>query len=172
MRYLETRLVDDFISEQDEVEVERARGTSVRALAAELALDGQQLVEQRASVERGRAGDDGIEEQRLAGEHFPCRTLRVGFDDVREAGIEKDAGQAIQRKGHGGPPVSEVAAERDGDRPVGRRYCSIHRTGSTPPPVPAPSMRRPRRSVRPAAACSKKRLCSRVSPTITLSIVW
>ena len=50
-------------------------------------------------------------------------------------------------------------------------YCSIHRVGSTPPPVPAPSARRPSRSVRPASACSKNRLCSSVSPRITLQHV-
>ena len=171
MRHLQPWLVNYVVTEEDEVEVEGPGGAWIGAFAAEVPLDREQLVEQGTRIEGGRAGHDRIEEERLVAEDFPIGSLRFGFDDGRKGDVGKKTGQASLGKGHRGLPVPEVAAERDRDRPVRRCYCSIHRTGSTPPPVPASCGRLPRRSVRPAAACSKNRLCSSVSPTITLSIV-
>ena len=76
-------------------------------------------------------------------------------------------------EGDGRVAIAEIAAEGDRHPATGAGTAAIRPSGSacTPPPVPAPSARRPSRSLRPASAWSKKRWCSAVSPRITFSIV-
>lgn len=114
---LQSGFIDNLVAEQDEIEIEGAGRTWIWPLAAELALDGLQLGEEGAGVERRRAGNDRVEKKRLAGEQLPSGALRVGFDNVRKRDVREDAGKTVEREGQGGPPVPEVAAERDSDRP-------------------------------------------------------
>ena len=53
MRNDESRLVDDAVAEQDEIEIERPRGIRERAFAPTLVLDREQAVQQNACRQPG-----------------------------------------------------------------------------------------------------------------------
>src|SRR5688572_1666823 len=136
-----------------------------------LLFDREQRIQQVARRERCPAGDDGVQVQRLIEIDRAVDGFGFGFDEIGNGDVGENAGQTIYREGDRGASVSEVAAQRDCGEPGRARYCSIHLTGRTSPPVLSPPSRRPSRSVLPAAACSKKRRCSSVSPRMTSSIV-
>src|SRR5262249_5933143 len=120
----------------------------------------QQDVEQLARGERRVADRGGIEVERLRrGDADRNRVAVRRHNHVLENGAERGDGTVEVSA-----PIAEIRAERDG--------YSIHRVGSTSPcDGSSTSARRPRRSVRPASACSKKRFCSSTSPRITRSIL-
>src|SRR5262245_21914746 len=170
MRHLQAGLVDHVISRQDEIQIQRSRSTGVGTFPAELPLDLEERREQRARVERGRSDHDGVQIQRLILESLP---LRYGLHEIRDGWLSQERIETLDREGERGAAVPQVAAERDRNPTVGHGSLaySTQRVDSTPPPVPAPSARRPRRSLRPASACSKNRLCSSVSPMMTFSML-
>src|SRR3546814_4332916 len=68
VRHAQARLVDHRVAEQQQVEVERARAPArivFLAVAAELALDIEQRIEQRARIEVGRSEEHTSELQSL-----------------------------------------------------------------------------------------------------------
>ena len=75
MRHAEVRFVDDGVTEQDQVEIQRPRGACVGALAARFPLNRQQLAEQRAGIERRLPDRDGVQKTRLVARHAD----RIGF---------------------------------------------------------------------------------------------
>ncbi len=77
MRHGELRLVDDAVTEQDQVEIQRPRGPGVGPLAARFPLNRQQLAEQRAGIERRLPDRDGVQKTRLITGHAD----RFGFVD-------------------------------------------------------------------------------------------
>ena len=70
MRDFEVGLGDDLIAEEEDVEVEGAGAVAKAgcAVAAEFALDGEEIFEEGARGEVGFEGDDGVEEAGLVGE--------------------------------------------------------------------------------------------------------
>ena len=65
MRHHEAGLLDNLITVQDQVEIERARGARMRPLAPEAILDLEQSGQQRSRIEGGLPYDGCIEETRL-----------------------------------------------------------------------------------------------------------
>jgi hypothetical protein len=70
MRDFETGFAEDEIAIEEDVEVEGAGAVAKAgcAVAAEFALDGEEIFEEGARGEVGFEGDDGVEEAGLVGE--------------------------------------------------------------------------------------------------------
>ena len=68
MRDGQARLVDRLVAVEQQVEVDRPRPPALAALAAELALDREQPVEQLARRELGLERGGAVQEARLVGE--------------------------------------------------------------------------------------------------------
>ena len=69
--------VDDAVTEQDQVEIQRPRRPGVGPFAARFPLNRQQLAEQRAGIERRLPDRDGVQKTRLITGHAD----RIGFVD-------------------------------------------------------------------------------------------
>ena len=167
MRHRQARLVDDRGAEQDQVEVQRARGARIRPLAPGLPLDGQQQV---AAARRGSPSQSPT--ARRSGTAAARRRLPVAVSMKSET---VRSVRCLARSPHGavqcGRSIAEVAAQRDGDP----HHCAPATRSSA-----AGGRRRrcPRRRAAgrggrscPAAACSKNRWCSATSPSTSSSIL-
>ena len=133
-------LVDDRVAVQNEVEIERARRTAVWARSPELLFDGKQALQQGVRRQRRRPDDGAVQHRRL--------DLCANVGSVVEGGNAQAANEVTQRVDgcvQRGPPVSDIAAECDGDVGVAGVY-SIHRCGRTAPTRSAWLVRRPSRS--------------------------
>src|SRR4051794_26460761 len=110
MRDLEPGLVDRVVAVEEEIEVDRPRPPlRPDALAAEPALDVEQVVEQLPGRERRLQLGDGVQEPRL------LRVApRLGLANRRQARCADQLGRAADR----GFAVSEVRTEPD----VGERH--------------------------------------------------
>jgi len=142
----EARFVDDPVAIEDEIEIERAGRAPRRPRAAACSLEIQEQIQQRPRRE-GRVPH-----------HRRVQVAGLRALDIDRRGLVKGRGAKVgemrrelaNRPVEVGPPVAQIAAERDRDWHLrGDRYW-IHLTGSTPPPVVSPPVRRPRRSSRPA----------------------
>ena len=149
MRYLNARLVDHFVAEDQQVQIERARRARVRALTTALAFDLEQQGQQIAGVERGLSDQHRIQIIRLIRRVWYA--LRFGLNEIRQRERRDERCEAFGGKEDGRAAIAEVAAQGDGDAAQVQVYPT-QRVGNTTPGVPAPSARRPRRSVRPASA--------------------
>src|SRR6202022_1555135 len=121
----------------------------------------------------------GGQRRRAHGRRVEIERLRPGDADgngvvvTRKREIPKQRLELRDREVEIGAPVAEIRAQSDGANHQLTNFTthSIQRVGSTTPcDGSSTSARRPRRSVRPARACSKKRFCSSTSPRITASI--
>lgn len=67
MRQLQRGRIQDYIAKEDQVEIEGAGavGDAVAAVAAEIALDGQEAVKQRLGIKIGVECDSGVQKGRL-----------------------------------------------------------------------------------------------------------
>jgi len=106
MRDFEVEFREDEVAVEEEIEVEGARavGRGGGVVAAEVALDGQERVEDDARSEIGIEGNDGVEEAGLIGE--------IGWGADGRSGVERGAG--------GDAAVSGEEREDGGERGVGR----------------------------------------------------
>jgi hypothetical protein len=153
MRDGQPRRVDDIAAVQDQVEVERPRRVRVRALAPETLLDVEQPRKQRVRVERRRADPRSIEKWRLVA----APADRDGVVKGRQPQIRDESAERVGRIVKAALPVSEVAAQGNGDR-CGQAgveaslFYSSQRVERTAPCRATPPVRRPRRSSNPDAA--------------------
>jgi hypothetical protein len=121
----QARLVDHLAAVEQQVEVDRPWAPA-RAVAgaAELALDGEQLLEEPTRAERRLEACGGVEEARLAGE-----APRLGLAYARD-GLDADPRPCCQRgerRVEGRAPLAEVGAEADvrRDRSYPRSLCAL-----------------------------------------------
>ena len=155
-------VVEHAVAEQDQVEIQGPWCIREGALAAAGALDGEET-RPGDRARRGRSADrNRIEIEGLVAKPLP---FRFGFDERRNRQVGDDEARRSTANATAPCRSPRLLPMRDGNR----KLLLLDSTGcrSTPPPVPAPSARRPSRSVRPASACSKNRLCSSVSPMMT-----
>ncbi len=110
MRDLQPRFVDDDIAQENQVEVDRSRGTSIRTRSTKLQFDSLQLVQQRTRIQGRRAHGSGIQEERFLFESVP---LGNGLDDCGHGQIGEEARETIDGDGEVGAAIAEVAAKGD-----------------------------------------------------------
>ena len=149
MRHLQIGFVDHLVTKQHQIQIERTRRAGVRTLAPAFALDLDQQGQELASVECRFADEDCVQIVRLV-----CGVrdaFRLGFDEVGDRQRRDEWGEAIGGEKNRRAAIADVAAQGDRDTVRGQVY-STQRVGSTTPGVPAPSVRRPSKSVRPASA--------------------
>lgn len=82
MRHLKARLVDHFVAEDQQVQIERPRRARVRALTTALAFDLEQQIDQTAGVQGGVADEDRIQIVRLIRRVWYA--LRFGLNEIRQ----------------------------------------------------------------------------------------
>jgi hypothetical protein len=109
MRNAQSGFVNHFPVIQNEIEIECARGTLIRAYAAAFALDGQQRVEQFAWGQKRFPDGGAVQEIRLRG-----NTNRRRFVPRGHAKSGKKLVKALDGKCEMTLAVTHVAAERDG----------------------------------------------------------
>ncbi len=122
-----------------------------RPLASGRRLDGQQ--QRRAAHVRRPSHSPTAAPFRNRG-CWPTPSGAVSMKSETDEAVQVTARAARPRRA--APPADPRGCCPGRWRPVSCGY-STQRLGSTPPPVPAPSGRRPRRSGRPSAACAKNR---------------
>ena len=108
-------------------------GAGIGPLAAEVALDREQRVEQIARRERRVSDDDRVQIERLVVEALAVGSLRLGFDDGRDSedGRRERSGQASRSRRRSRPacrprllPIAIATGRWARDV-----YYSIHRVG-------------------------------------------
>ena len=82
MRHLKARLVDHFVAEDQQVQIERPRRARVGALTTTLAFDLEQQIDQSAGVQGGVADEDRIQIVRLIRRVWYA--LRFGLNEIRQ----------------------------------------------------------------------------------------
>lgn len=93
MRNHETGFREDFVSKQYQVEVERARGALVWALAAAFGFDGKQQVEHLTGRHRRGARERRIQEAGLRADADRISFVEAGDADVREVAFQPRNGE-------------------------------------------------------------------------------
>ena len=106
MRDGQAGLVDHLVAVEQQVEVDRARPPALPALAAQLALDREEDVEQLPRRELGLERGDAVQEPRLVGDADRIR-LAQGRDARRRPGSSAIAARIVAFA------VAEVRAEAD-----------------------------------------------------------
>ena len=108
MRDGQPRLVDLLLAEEQQVEVDRPRAPArAAAAAAQLAFDGEQLVEQAAGAQRRAQPRRGVQKARLVEQPD-----RIGLADPGDR-LDLDPGPRRERGDRGvdgRPAVAEVGA--------------------------------------------------------------
>ncbi len=124
MRNLETGIVDDLLTRQNQIQIERTRSTLMRPRAPGSCLDRTQRLEQLAGRQRRLPHAHRIQIRRIvfeAGAHRRCFDDRGKVEGVQNPGHLRRGIEDLP------PPVSKIAAEGDDDRPwlVARRLCAL-----------------------------------------------
>ncbi len=154
------------VPEQDEVEVEGARGAAVRPLAPALALDGQQAGEQRRAEGRRRPDHRRVQERALFADDVDRRRFEAGRDKRMARNSRRRATAKSRCAARSPRLLPRATATRRGRH-------STQRVGRTAPGVGDRRSGGRCMSSSPAAAWWNKRDCSSVSPSIKSSIsLW
>jgi hypothetical protein len=104
----EVTFIHDEVAVQDQVEIESARRTRVRALTAELSFDINQGVEEVAGRQRRVAGGGGVQKPRLIADTNGIGFVKSGYADLLE--ILPEGGESFPQQTLA---VTQVAAESD-----------------------------------------------------------
>jgi hypothetical protein len=149
VRHLQIGFVDHLVTQQHQIQIERTRRASVGTLTPAFPLDLEQQAQEIARAEGRFADEYCVQIVRLV-----CgvgNAFGFGLDEVGDRQRRDEWCEAIGGKQNRCAAIAEVAAQGDRDAMRGQVY-STQRVGSTTPAVPAPSLRRPSKSVRPASA--------------------
>ena len=112
VRHGQPRLVDNLIAKQHQIEIERPRRASKRALASPLGLDCQQGIQHASRRQLRFADHRRVEERRL----LALDSFGFRFVGRRRADALKQSPQPRARERHVGFAIPEVRADRNGDK--------------------------------------------------------
>jgi hypothetical protein len=110
MRYDEISRIDDVVVVQDQIQIERTRGTRKRSLAAQSLLDVEQSDEQIVGRQRRLPYCGGVEEDGLV-----AHADGSGVVKTRDAKRLDGWAQRIECGAQIGVAIADVAAKRDRD---------------------------------------------------------
>jgi hypothetical protein len=133
MGHYETRLVDDQIAVEDQIQIESTRRTWIWALAAEALLDVLERAQKITGREARLADRGGIQKPRLVTD-----ANGIGFVKGRHAHVSKMFGKSGDRFAQQSLAVAEVAAEGYGDRNHAGEYRATKPGGLKPPATHLP----------------------------------
>ena len=119
MRDLQIGVVHDFVAGENQIQIECARRAWVRTPAACLSFDRAQRLEDLARRTARCAYPDRIQIWWIV---LQSRADWCRFDDLGKGEVREQFADGISGRENRRPPIAEVGAEGDDDRPI-LRFC-------------------------------------------------